>query len=141
MLDLVELVQLSPEALAQARAEALEVEQRAYEFSKDVYAKTQPAEPPSSALANPVSRPTQSAATAPVVKPTQPAATPPRPPQVPRCRSKSAPQLGRRSGSTASQHWSAGGYYNQAQVHQQYGPEGRSGPTTGCWSSPARKPA
>ncbi len=43
-LELVELVQLAPEALAEVRAEALELERRAYEVSKDVYGHTPPAE-------------------------------------------------------------------------------------------------
>ena len=43
-LELVELVQLSPEELAQVREEVLELEKHAYEISKDVYAKTSPAE-------------------------------------------------------------------------------------------------
>jgi len=43
-LELVELVQLSPDALAQVRAEALKLEKHAYEISQDVYAHTLPAE-------------------------------------------------------------------------------------------------
>jgi hypothetical protein len=43
-LELVEYVQLSPEELAQVREEVLELEKHAYEISKDVYAKTSPAE-------------------------------------------------------------------------------------------------
>jgi hypothetical protein len=43
-LELVEYVQLSPEELAQVREEVLELEKHAYEVSKDVYAKTSPAE-------------------------------------------------------------------------------------------------
>lgn len=43
-LELVALEQLSPEALAEARAKALELEKSAYENSKDVYAHTPPAE-------------------------------------------------------------------------------------------------
>jgi hypothetical protein len=43
-LELVELVQLSPEALAEVRAEALALEEHAYEISQDVYAHTSPAE-------------------------------------------------------------------------------------------------
>ena len=43
-LELAELVQLSPEALAEVRAEALKLEKHAYEISKDVYAHTSPAE-------------------------------------------------------------------------------------------------
>jgi hypothetical protein len=46
-LELVEVVQLSPEALAEARMKALEQEKRAYEISQDVYAYTTPAEQPS----------------------------------------------------------------------------------------------
>ena len=45
-LELVEVVQLGPEALAEIRAGALELEKRAYEISKDVYAHTSPAEYP-----------------------------------------------------------------------------------------------
>jgi hypothetical protein len=45
-LELVKLEQLSPEALAEARAEALKLEQHAYEISKDVYAHTPPAAGP-----------------------------------------------------------------------------------------------
>lgn len=44
IIELVEVVQLSPEELAQVRAEALEVEKHAYEVNKDVYAKAAPAE-------------------------------------------------------------------------------------------------
>jgi hypothetical protein len=43
-LELVNVVHLSPEALADVRAQALELEKRAYENSKDVYAHTPPAE-------------------------------------------------------------------------------------------------
>jgi hypothetical protein len=43
-LDLVEDERLDPEALAEARADALELEKRAYAI-KDFYAKTQPAKP------------------------------------------------------------------------------------------------
>lgn len=43
-LELVELTQLSPEALAEVRAAALEQEKRAYEISKEVYDQTPPAE-------------------------------------------------------------------------------------------------
>ena len=43
-LELVEIIQLSPEAMAEVRAEALALEQRAYENSKEVYAQTSPAE-------------------------------------------------------------------------------------------------
>jgi hypothetical protein len=45
-LKLVKLVQLSAEALADVRAEALKLEKRAYTVSKDVYAQTSPAEGP-----------------------------------------------------------------------------------------------
>lgn len=44
-LELVEFVQLDAEALAEIRAEALALEQHAYEVSTDVYAHTSPAEP------------------------------------------------------------------------------------------------
>lgn len=43
-LELVELVELSPTALAEARAKALDLEKHAYEISKNVYAHTPPAE-------------------------------------------------------------------------------------------------
>jgi hypothetical protein len=43
-LELVELVQLDPEALAEVRAQALKLEQSAYENSPDVYGQTPPAE-------------------------------------------------------------------------------------------------
>jgi hypothetical protein len=45
-LKLVKLVQLSAEAIADVRAEALKLEKRAYTLSKDVYAHTSPAEGP-----------------------------------------------------------------------------------------------
>ena len=48
-LVLDEVVQLSPDALAQVRAEACKLDQRAYRVSKDVYAHTRPAEPCSGA--------------------------------------------------------------------------------------------
>ena len=44
VLVLVRVVHFSPEALANVRAKALELEKRAYEVSKDVYAHTPPAE-------------------------------------------------------------------------------------------------
>ncbi len=43
-LELVDVVQLSPEALAEARAKALELEKHANKVSQDVYAHTLPAE-------------------------------------------------------------------------------------------------
>jgi hypothetical protein len=43
-LELAEFVQLSPEALAEIRAEVLALEERAYDISRDVYAHTPPAE-------------------------------------------------------------------------------------------------
>jgi hypothetical protein len=43
-LELVDVIQLTPEALAEVRSEALELERRAYEISKEVYDQTQPAE-------------------------------------------------------------------------------------------------
>jgi len=43
-LELVKVVQLGPQALAEARAEALKLEKRAFEISKKVYAQTPPAE-------------------------------------------------------------------------------------------------
>ena len=45
-LELVEYQQLSPDALAEIRAEALALEQHAYEISTDVYGKTSPMELP-----------------------------------------------------------------------------------------------
>jgi hypothetical protein len=45
-LELVEYTQLSPVALEQVRAAALELEQHAYEISKDVYAQTLPMQVP-----------------------------------------------------------------------------------------------
>ena len=44
-LALVGLKQLSPQALAKVRKEAIALDKRAYKNSKDVYAKTQPARP------------------------------------------------------------------------------------------------
>ena len=41
-LELVEIIQLSPDALAEARVQALELEARAYEISKEVYDQTPP---------------------------------------------------------------------------------------------------
>jgi hypothetical protein len=43
-LELVKVVKLSPEALAEVREGALKLEKRGYEVSKDVYALTQPAQ-------------------------------------------------------------------------------------------------
>ena len=43
-LELVKVVQLGPQALAEVRAEALKGEKRAYKISKDVYANTPPVE-------------------------------------------------------------------------------------------------
>ena len=43
-LELVKVVNLSPEALAEVREGALKLEKRGYQVSKDVYALTQPAE-------------------------------------------------------------------------------------------------
>jgi hypothetical protein len=48
-LELVELNQLSPEALAEVHAAALEQEERAYEISKEVYDQTAPMEMPAEA--------------------------------------------------------------------------------------------
>ncbi len=45
-LELVEIVELSPEALAEARAAALALEARAYEISKEVYDQTPPSVSP-----------------------------------------------------------------------------------------------
>ncbi len=50
-LELVEMVQLSPEALAEIRAEALELEEHAYKVSKEVYDQTPPSEVLSEATA------------------------------------------------------------------------------------------
>ena len=44
-LELVEFIELSPEALAEIRSQALELEKHAYEKSPDVYAHTKPVEP------------------------------------------------------------------------------------------------
>jgi len=44
VLELVERVELNPEALAEIRASALELEQHAYEISKEVYTQTSPSE-------------------------------------------------------------------------------------------------
>lgn len=41
-LELAEIIQLDPDALAEARAQALEMEARAYEMSKEVYGQTSP---------------------------------------------------------------------------------------------------
>ncbi len=43
-LELVKLVQLSPEAMAEARTAVFKLEKSAYEISKNVYGKTQPVE-------------------------------------------------------------------------------------------------
>jgi hypothetical protein len=45
-LVLIKAVRLSPEALAEVRADVLELEKHAYEISKDVYGRTPPAEAP-----------------------------------------------------------------------------------------------
>jgi hypothetical protein len=45
VLELVELVSLTPDALANVRRQALELEERAYRISKDVYGRTEPAQP------------------------------------------------------------------------------------------------
>ncbi len=44
VLELVEIVQLSPSALAEAREAALELEARAYKISKEVYDQTPPSQ-------------------------------------------------------------------------------------------------
>ena len=44
ILELTQVEQLTPDALAEVRAEALNLEKHAYEISKDVYARTPPAE-------------------------------------------------------------------------------------------------
>jgi hypothetical protein len=46
VLALVNLVQLSPQAMAEVRREALKLEQRAYKRSQHVYGRTAPAQPP-----------------------------------------------------------------------------------------------
>jgi hypothetical protein len=51
-LELIEVVQLAPDALDEVRAQALALEKSAYEISKDVYAHTSPAEYSGSALAS-----------------------------------------------------------------------------------------
>lgn len=51
VLELTELTQLSPAALAKARAAALKLEKRAYKISKNVYARTSPSEHAPSAKA------------------------------------------------------------------------------------------
>jgi len=51
VLELTELTQLSPAALAKARAAALKLEKRAYRISKNVYARTAPSEHKPSAKA------------------------------------------------------------------------------------------
>ena len=43
-LELVEIIKLTPDELAAARAAALELEERAYRVSKEVYDQTLPAE-------------------------------------------------------------------------------------------------
>ena len=45
-LELVDVVQLSPESLTEVRMQALELEKRAYQISKEVYGQTPPAEYP-----------------------------------------------------------------------------------------------
>ena len=45
-LELVERIQLDPEALAEVREAALALESRAYEISPNVYGRTLPAENP-----------------------------------------------------------------------------------------------
>jgi hypothetical protein len=52
-LELVEVVQLDPKAMAQARAKALELDKRGYQFSKKAYARTPPAEPMSTKRSQP----------------------------------------------------------------------------------------
>ena len=47
-LELVEIVELTPEAMEEVHTAALELEQRGYELSKEVYAETSPIELPSS---------------------------------------------------------------------------------------------
>jgi hypothetical protein len=49
-LELVEYVQLSPEALAEVRANALALEKRAYEISQEVYDQTPPSEAPAEVM-------------------------------------------------------------------------------------------
>lgn len=45
ILELIEIVQLGPEEMAEVRARALELEGRGYDLNKDVYGQTLPAEP------------------------------------------------------------------------------------------------
>jgi len=54
-LELVKHEQLDPDALAEVRSLALELEKHAYEVSKDVYGKTSPLELPNGTLLNTVS--------------------------------------------------------------------------------------
>jgi hypothetical protein len=53
VLELIDVQQLDPEALAEVRAKALALERSAYEISKDVYAHTSPAVAPDGSVATP----------------------------------------------------------------------------------------
>ena len=57
-LELVEYTQLSPDALAEVRAQALEIEKHAYQVSPNVYAHTSPAEYPEGTPAHTIVIPT-----------------------------------------------------------------------------------
>ncbi len=65
-LELTEIVHLDPDALAEARSQAIALEQHAYTVSKDVYAKTLPLELPDGTSLNIVS----------AAEPTKPAGIP-----------------------------------------------------------------
>ncbi len=60
-LELVEIIQLSPEELVEIRAQALELEERAYEISEEVYDQTPPIEIPQDSASVP--EPTQGTVT------------------------------------------------------------------------------
>ena len=64
-LELVEVTQLSAAELEEVRAKALEQEQRAYAYSKDVYAQTAPMELPPGVARAPTAPPAQASATPP----------------------------------------------------------------------------
>ncbi|MBI5031566.1 MAG: hypothetical protein HZB51_13645 [Chloroflexi bacterium] len=88
ILQLVDHFQLSSDALARIRAEALELEKRAY-----VYGRTQPAEPPGSVVMVSVQQPTVTPTVSPTPRATQPVASPtPGAPQPTVSPTLSAPQ-------------------------------------------------
>lgn len=65
-LELIEVIQLNPEQLAEVRAEAIKLEQRAYEISTDVYAQTAPmVDSAGNIVTSPPPRPTAGSAAAP----------------------------------------------------------------------------